>query len=53
MSKIHIRNIFCLLSSYDEPYQYGVDVKINGNTIEKIGKNLPKERGYDVVDASG
>lgn len=53
MSKIHIRNIFCLLSSYDEPYQYGVDVKINGNTIEKIGKNLPIERGYDVVDASG
>ncbi|MDD7270675.1 MAG: hypothetical protein PUH25_02225 [Spirochaetales bacterium] len=30
-----------------------MDVKINGNTIEKIGPNLPQEEGYDIVDASG
>lgn len=53
MSKIHIKNIFCLLTSYDEPYQFGADVKINGNTIEEIGKNLKEEGGYDTIDASG
>lgn len=52
MGKIHIRNVYCLLTSYEEPYQYGVDVKINGNTIEEIGKNLTIERGYDTIDAS-
>ena len=53
MSRIHIRNIYCLLTSYDEPYQRGVDVRINGNTIEKIGTDLPVEEGYDVVDGRG
>ena len=53
MSRIHIRNIYCLLTSYDEPYQWGVDVRINGNTIEKIGTDLPVEEGYDVVDGRG
>ncbi|MDD7255183.1 hypothetical protein [Bullifex porci] len=52
MSKIHIKNIYCLLTSYDEPYKRDMDVKINGNTIEKIERNLPQEEGYDIVDAS-
>ena len=29
-----------------------MDVIINGNTIEKIERNLPQEEGYDIVDAS-
>ena len=53
MSKIHIKNIYCLLTSYDEPYKRDVDVKINGNNIEKIERNLPQEEEYDIVDTSG
>lgn len=53
MSKIHIINIYCILTSYDEPYKRDMDVKINGNTIEKIGPNLPQEEEYDIVDTSG
>lgn len=30
-----------------------MDVKINGNTIEKIGPNLPQDEEYDIVDTSG
>lgn len=51
MSKIILKNIYTLMTDPDSAYQRGVDLKINGNTVEEIGKNLESD-GYEAIDCS-
>ena len=50
MSNIHIKIFTAFLHLMMNHTKRDVNVKINGNTIEKIGPNLPQDEEYDSVE---
>ncbi len=48
-----LSGIHALCVSMDEPLQYDVDLRIEGNTISQIGKNVAKGEGDTVLDCRG
>lgn len=51
MSKIVLKNIYSLMCDPDKPSLSGYDLKIEGNLVKEIGKDLDAE-GYQCIDCS-
>lgn len=48
---IVLKNIYCLMTSPDKPYLYGIDLKIENGLVSSIGNNI-EVAGCRVIDCS-